>query len=309
MNLWISYTKLGAAQAIIGMNFVLAKCLMPYFPMTFLCFIRFAIGAVIMGVICYLKGLNPLLDDHGHRLKKGDGFILLSQAMCAGFLFNIFILAGLQYTEASTAGIISSTTPAAIAILSYFILKDKLSPRVIASIAMAVLGVMILSIGEGTQSAEWSNYYGEMLILIAVLPEALFTVIAKWYKKQLNCYVISFIVCAINAVLFLPLALGSLKGLHVTMTWNITGLLAIYGILGSSGFFILWYQGLQRAPASMAALFTSVMPVSATVLGVWFLKEAITAYDLIGILFVVVSIFFGSLSFKSFKSKTILFND
>ena len=87
------------------------------------------------------------------------------------------------------------------------------------------------------------------------------------------------------------------------MTWNITGLLAIYGILGSSGFFILWYQGLQRAPASMAALFTSVMPVSATVLGFWFLHEDITRYDLIGILFVLVSIFMAHSTSNRLKVK------
>lgn len=115
--------------------------------------------------------------------------------------------------------------------------------------------------------------------------------------------------CPMNLLLFLPLALASMK-YYVPMT-DLTQLvlLIIYGTVGSSGFFIFWYQGLEHAPASIAALFTAVMPVSACVLGAWFLNETMTLYDLGGIALVIISIMLGSFTFKNLRKKTILFND
>lgn len=309
MNLWLSYLKLTLAQAIIGLNFVMAKILMPYFPINLLCYLRFTLGALIMGALCYFHRLNPQLDDHGHHLKRADWMLLLVQGLCAGFLFNILVLAGLQYTQASTAGIISSTTPAAIAVMSYFILKEKLGFQRIFSIALAIVGVVVISIGQSGELPKENSYFGDFLVLLAVLPEALFTVIAKWYKKSINPYNIAFILCAMNSLMFLPLALSSLKTFSVPTEWSIWLLFVIYGTLGSAGFFLLWYQGLAKVPASLAGLFTAVMPISATILGYVILYEAVTWFDLLGITLVMISIVYGSLSFKAGKSKTILFND
>ena len=47
----------------------------------------------------------------------------------------------------------------------------------------------------------------------------------------------------------------------------------VYGILGGAVYFLCWYRGLEGVTASVAAIFTAVIPVSTVALGYLFLQE------------------------------------
>jgi drug/metabolite transporter (DMT)-like permease len=47
----------------------------------------------------------------------------------------------------------------------------------------------------------------------------------------------------------------------------------VYYGLGTVGAYLLWYQGVSKAPASTAGAFTGIQPVSAAVLSNLLLKE------------------------------------
>lgn len=304
-----SYCYLTVAQIIIGANIVTAKSLLVTIPIYVLLTLRFMIGSLILSVICYVKKENPLLDEKGNSLTARDWLVLFSQALCAGFLFNSFILSGLNYTSASTAGIISSITPAVIALLSYIILKEMLGVRHIVAILLAVLGLVVISATKQSNAVELHRWFGDFLVLCSVFPEALFTVIAKWYKKDISNYSMSLIINVFNVFLFLPIAIGSLKYLSPTISTMDIGLVLLYGILGGAVYFLCWYRGLEGVTASVAAIFTAVMPLSTVALGYLFLQEKLTIYDVIGGTLVILSIFIGSVSVKKLKFKNFLMND
>jgi len=309
MNLLKSYTYLTLAQINISVNIVLAKILMAVVPIYVLLALRFTIGTAMLALVCLIQQKNPLRDLHGVKLKGRDWAILFSQALCAGFLFNAFMLTGLNYTDATTAGIIASIVPAMIALLSYFILKEKLGPRRIIAICFAVFGLIMISVGKSGPELSGGSWLGEFLVLCAVFPEALFTVIAKWHEKPIDPFSMSLIVSFFNMILFIPVAIPSVKYISPAISIADISLLLIYGILGGTLFFILWYKGLQHTKASIAAMFTAVMPVSTMVLSTIFLGEHITRFDILGALMVILSIFFGSMSLKRLKFKAFLLND
>lgn len=303
-----SYIFLTLAQCCVGANIVIAKVLMPFIPIYVLLSFRFFIGTLILSGVCYFKKESPFRDNHNNKLVFFDGMVLFVKALCAGFLFNSFILSGLQYTEASTAGIISSITPAVIAFLSYALLKEKLGPRRIAAIVLAVLGLIVISMDKGHSSTSKLSWFGDLLVLFSVFPEALFTVIAKWYKKDVGSYSMALVINFFNLLLFIPIAISSIKYIHYPFQLSHVALAVLYGVLGGL-FFPFWYRGLKNTTASMAAMFTSIMPIAAAVLAFLVLGEKIGMNDIIGAVLVIASIFLGSLSFKRLKVKTLLLND
>lgn len=120
------------------------------------------------------------------HLAKRDILILFAQALCGMFfLFRIFLLEGLKYTTAMEGGMITSTAPAMLAILSVvFFLKEGLSTPVILGILLCVFfGIVLINIGDLLASQNpielSGNVIGNSLILMAVIGESFFSILRK----------------------------------------------------------------------------------------------------------------------------------
>ena len=83
--------------------------------------------------------------------------------------------------------------------------------------------------------------------------------------------------------MFLPFALYDLR--HVSLGDLGPGqwlAIAYYGVVVTVLAFLLWARGVARVPASAAAVFTGVLPVSAVTLSYLVLGEPIVASDVLG---------------------------
>jgi drug/metabolite transporter (DMT)-like permease len=197
-------------------------------------------------------------------LTTRDKLLLFFQAMCGGFLFNVLILYGMKTTSAVSAGIISSIIPIVIFILAAILLREKITFQKGLAIIVVMLGLLILN-SDMTSHAMEGALLGNCLVLLAVIPEALFTILSKSVGKKIS---------EMDAVILINLFL----------------------------FFLLWYRGLTKINANTAALFTGVMPISTAILACVFLNEPLKYTDMIGMLFVIAAIFIGCKSTLSLKS-------
>ena len=285
------------AQIVVGANITIVKSLVHSIPIFLLLEIRFLIGTFI------LLGLNTFYGQQVYLTAEGAPFdfkqwrLLFAQAACGGFLFNILIFTGLHYTTATAAGIITSTVPIFISLFAYLLLKEKLAKNKMTAIIIAVVGLTIMSVGKGqyhTDNAQMS-LFGNAIVLLAMLPEALFTIFAKMQNFQVKPLVLAFLANCFNTLLFMPFALALLWQYSLSdITASQWQLLVLYTLLGSVLFFTLSYKGLAKISASTAALFTSIMPISATACAFFFLHEAIHWFDLAGMACVIFSIVVGS---------------
>lgn len=226
-------------------------------------------------------------------LSSKDKLLLIFQAACGGFLFNVLILYGMKTTSATSAGIISSITPIMIFILAAVLLHEKINLQKSIAIVIIIIGLIILNTGK-TASAMEGALLGNCLVLLAVIPEALFTILSKSVGKKISEIEAVILVNLFNLILFLPFASMSIINFHLTnISVSVYGQLFIYGISGGIMFFLLWYRGLTKINANTAALFTGVMPVSTTVLAYLFLNEPIGSNEIIGMLLVIIAIVVG----------------
>lgn len=291
-----SILQLLLAQFAIGVNIVLARYLVPHFPIALLLELRFLLGSIMLWGLVKLNKQSILRNKIGMRLVFKDWWVLFLQALCGGYLFNIFLLHGLRYTDATMAGIICSTIPAIIALFSFFLLKEELSGGKILSIIIAVAGLIIISYStKHAMHFDNAHLWGGILILFAIIPEALFTILAKWHGSHMHAYVMALIINIFNALLFLPSALIALHNTRFIepniFQWS---LILLYALSGGVVFFVCWYRGLEHSTANTAALMTAAMPISTAFLAWLFLHETITLPMLIGMSCVMLSIVFGA---------------
>jgi len=269
MNL-ASYGSLALSMFIVGSYVALSKPLAAVFPVFLLGWLRFGIGGVAMVRWLRKPSTEPVLAGHTRLL-------IFLEAFIGSFLFTIFMVLGVSYSGAVAAGVIMSAIPAMIAVLSRVLLHETIRPQVLLAIACAVSGIALLAVAQpGAVEAAGSpdRWLGYALLSAAVLCEASYAVIGKKLTAVLSPKRISAMVNLWGFVLMLPAgAVAAWSFDFGAVSWPIWLLLVFYAVAASVWTVWLWMTGLRRVPASRAGVFSVMLPIGATCVGVLVLGE------------------------------------
>lgn len=296
---WSGYMNLALAQTVVGVNAVIGKYLAGEVPLFIFVCGRFFIGSIIL-LLAYKFSKESILtptyvNSIDNKLTRKEWIWLAAQALTGGLLFNLLFFGGLCFTTASSAGIISSTLPAMIAICAWIFLKESLSSRKIFAIILAIIGIFIISLdNEFSPSASKGHFLGDALILLAMFPEALFSIFGRLLGKRVQPLASAAIVTMICWLTTIPFGVYDL----VTQTDYSLSFWHIILILFSGASTVIFYyccnKGLAVVQAGISAVFGSLFPVSATVLAWLFLDERLGMYDFMGMVVILISIVVGA---------------
>ena len=129
-----AYLSLAASMSLVGSYVALSKPLVAVFPVLLLAWLRFGIGGLAMWRWLQ-KPTNELpLSSRTRRL-------LFLESFLGNFLFSICMLFGVALTTAVSAGVVMSSIPAVVAVLSRVFLKEQIGKRTAAGIACAAIGI------------------------------------------------------------------------------------------------------------------------------------------------------------------------
>jgi len=266
----LAYASLASSMVLVGSYVGLSKSLVAVFPVFLLAWLRFGIAAVAMA--------GWVRRPHAEqRLSRGDRKLLFFESFLGNFLFSICMLFGVQATSAVAAGVVMAGIPAAVALLSRFWLGEKLQPRVLAGIACAVAGIALLALARGSQpAAQQTPWWGYALLLGAVFCEACYVVIGKRLTAQVSPKRISALINLWGLVLVTPLGLWqAIRFDFAGVAASAWGLLLFYAVAASMVTVWLWMVGLRHVPAQQAGVFSVMLPLAATAVGVLWLGESL----------------------------------
>ena len=269
---WAAYACLAASMALVGSYVGLSKLLVAVLPVFLLAWLRFGIAAVAM--LHWVKrapGEAPL--------SRHDRWLLFWESFLGNFLFSICMLYGVMLSSAVAAGVAMAGIPAAVALLSWLFLRERITPRVGLAIACAASGIALLALAKSQgDDAGAVSPLGFALLLGAVLCEACYVVIGKRLTGNVSPRRISALINLWGLALVTPLGLWQALsfdfGAVPPATW---GLLVFYALAASMVTVWLWMKGLQQVPAPRAGVFSVLLPVSAAAIGVGVLGEPFTA--------------------------------
>jgi drug/metabolite transporter (DMT)-like permease len=266
-----AYLPLTGSMALVGLYVALSKPLVAALPVFVLAFLRFGIAAVAMLPFTRRAPAEAPLSFTEHRL-------LFVQSFFGNFLFSLCLLNGMAQTTATAAGVVLSTLPAVVAFLSWLVLHERLSRRVVAAIVLAVGGITLLQFAksEGAE-ATTSSWLGNLLILGAVFCEATYVIIGKRLAATRTPLRVSALINLWGLALITPFGLWQLQQVDLaTLSVPIWGLLVFYSIAASLVAVWLWMTGLKHIPANQAGVFTVALPITAAVVGVVAFGESFT---------------------------------
>ena len=272
-----AYASLALSMALVGSYVALSKPLVLVFPVFLLAWLRFGIGALAM-----LRWLRKPADEP--PLSARTRALLFLESFLGNFLFSICMLFGVSLTTAVAAGLVMSSIPAVVAVLSWVFLRERIGARSAGGIACAALGIGLFSLDKSgpADGGSAQSLLGNLLVFAAVVCEASYVVIGKRLTEGLGPKRISALINLWGLALVTPMGVwAALRFDFSAVAAPVWVLLVFYGLAASVWTVWLWMSGLKRVPASQAGVFTVMLPISAALIGVLFMGERLSGLQLL----------------------------
>jgi drug/metabolite transporter (DMT)-like permease len=278
-----------SAQVMIGINIVFSKYVLLSIPVMFMLAIRFTLATVILLPLHWLTPAKKYsISHHFSKLSRRDWLFICGQGLSAGILFNFLMMLGLHYTDANMAGIITSVLPSIIAVMSWIILRERISSKQMSCILLASAGLVVIAFDKLTGVKTSHSFLGDSIVFLSLLPEAAYYVLCKMHSNSLPVFLVSSFLNGVNAIILLIcLLFVPWTGLSINfLDWFI---LTILG-LSSGLFYVFWYFGSKRVDGVMASISTAVMPVATVIIAWIVLGEHLSIWQFAGMGMVILSI-------------------
>ncbi|HZZ14254.1 MAG TPA: DMT family transporter [Paraburkholderia sp.] len=281
-----------SSMLLVGSNVGIGKSIVAYVPVPLFALLRFVIAMAVLWPTLRVVKLR--------RVKRDEWVNLFLQALFGTFGFTLLMLNGVQRTSAVAAGVITSTIPAVVALLSWLILKERPNGRALASIALAIAGVVVINLAHADPDAGGeTSFAGNLMVLGAVCCESLYIILSRRLTQTLAPIDICAYTHLFGLLLMLPLGATALLDFNYrAVPPGIWTLVLWYGLSASIFSFWLWMKGIRHVPGSLAGVFSAVLPVAAALYGIVFLGERPTLAHGIALACVVAGIGLASLKVK-----------
>ncbi|MFJ7031915.1 DMT family transporter [Bacillus cereus] len=277
---------LSLAASIWGGMYVVSKYVLDFIPPLTLVWLRFIIAFVV------LYGILKLAEKKQKKkvtIRKKD-WLLFAWIGFIGYFISItcqFI--GTKLSDAHTGSLVTSATPAFMAIFAALILKEKLTAHRLLSTIIATIGVIIV-IGWDIEIG--SYFIGTIILVGAAITWALLSIYVKIASIQFSSLVITTYAIFFSLFFITPFMIWELQtsSIGTVNTYVILGVLYL-GIVSTAGAFFLWNKGLELMDASIGSLFFFFQPIVGSLLGWLLLNETLNSNFFIGGILIICSVF------------------
>ncbi len=281
---------LSLASAIWGGMYVASDALMRTVPPLVVLELREAISSAVLLPIAFKEG--GIL-----RIKRAElpGFIAAGTIGFAGSVgFQFF---GTDLAGAALGSLVTASSPVLIAILGAVVLKEQVPIRRWASIALALVGMMVV---VGTPSPGKNVRSGVLLLLVAALAWSIYTIISTKLLERHSALTVVSVACSVGALTSLPFAAVSFANSSHPLPLTTSGWLevAYISVVGMAFAFFLWIWGFNHVAASRGGVMLLVQPLVGVFLGVLLLGERISSGTVIGGTLVCLGVTFAVISSK-----------
>lgn len=266
-------------------NFIVGRAFHADIPPVALAFWRW-IGAALLITAPAMRHLRldmPVL------LAEWRILLLLSLAGVA--TFNTLVYSGLQYTQAINAFLLQSLMPVLIVLLSFLLFRERVMARQVWGILISLWGaVTIVARGDWRVIAQFSFNRGDLLVFIAVVSYAVYSVMLR---KRPRVHAFSLIAVTFwgGALMILPFYLWetlTVRALHPDLrSLAAIGYVALFPSILS---YLCYNRGVELIGANRAGLFIHLMPVFGSIMAILFLGEAFLWFHAVGMVLIAAGI-------------------
>ncbi|MGD8191971.1 DMT family transporter [Brevibacillus ginsengisoli] len=253
---------LSLAAAIWGGVYVVSKVVLEVIPPFTLLEIRFAIALLVLGSIVIIQ--KSYVPRHDLPSMMGIGFVGITLSIGAQFL-------GTKFSSAHMGALITSASPAFIVLFAVWMLRERLQLFQLLGMICATIGVIVV-VGVPDHEAVSTSFLGNLILLVAAVTWALYTVMSKRATSIYSSVVVTTYAALFGLIFTFPVMLWELSVTPVNWSfgWNIWAGIMYLGIVSTAGAFYLWNKGFELMSAGSGAAFFFIQPIVGSFFG-WLL--------------------------------------
>jgi drug/metabolite transporter (DMT)-like permease len=272
------YSEALFAVIVWGASFIATKVALQDISPNTVVWLRFLMGVLILGIVVVLRKQFTLPD------KKEWGYFALLGFL--GITFHQWLQSNaLQTSEAGTTAWIVSTTPVFMALLGWFLLRERLEWMKSLGILLAFIGVLVV-VSEGDFASISVGRFGapgDVLILISAVNWAVFSALSRRGLKAHPASLMMFYIMLVGW-LFTSVLFFTTGGAAEIPSLRFNGWMAVgfLGIFCSGLAYIAWYDALKALTTAQTGVFLYIEPLVAVVVAFFILGEEITLASLLG---------------------------
>jgi drug/metabolite transporter (DMT)-like permease len=222
---------------------------------------RLLVGTLVLGLLqAGRRWVRPTRREWALLLACGVGWF---------GVYNVALNAAERHLDAGTTAMLVNVGPLLIAVLAGLLLGEGFPRRLVAGLAVAFAGVLV--IGVATRSAR-ADLAGVLLCLLAALTYAIGVVAQKPVLRRLPPLQVTLTACGVGALCCLPWA-GQLAGeLGRAPVGAVLGTVYL-GAVPTALAFSTWAYALSRLDAGRLGISTYLVPPLVVLLGWGLLGE------------------------------------
>ena len=248
---------------------------------------RVGLATLILAPLAWFKARNEIAALSRRELKL---------AVVSGFFLAMHFatwISSLDYTSVANSVVLVNTNPLWVGLLTPFIVKERVKRATVVSIIISVIGGSI--IGYGDFATGGKALLGDALALIGSICAAIYLLLGRNLRRKLSLLPYIFI-CYGSAALILwiiVLCLGlPLSGFSRTTVFALWGMALISQLTGHTSYnwALKWFS------AGLIAVSLLGEPIGATILAYFIFNEGLTAYKIIGGIFILAAIYIAASS-------------
>lgn len=238
-----------------GASHIIAKGVMPEFltPSVFILFR--VVGAVLLFWTVKVIFVRE-------RIEKADFMRLAACGMFGVAVNQMCFFHGLSLSSSINAGIIMTVNPIIVVVLSFFILKEKVSVQKSLGILIGAIGAILLTLTAGTGSGD--SVFGDILLFINAASYGLYLVLVKpLMQKYSPITVITYIFTfGLLYILLYPPTLSEFFSIDYSLLTQAAIFKIIYIIIGVTFLaYLLTVYALKDLSPSVSSSYIYLQPV------------------------------------------------
>ncbi len=280
-----AYVAAFIVAIIYGMNYTIAKDVMPTYIKPFGFIVLRVLGATIL---FWILGLFITKQ----KVEKSDFFRIFLAALFGVCLNMLAFFKGLSMTSPISASVIMVTSPIIVLLLSAIILKESITLIKVLGILIGLVGAIILirygqSIIPGDQP-----FYGNLLILVNATSYGLYLIIIKKLTKKYDSVTLIKWLYLFGLILVIPFGFSEVQEIQwqyipTTIYFNIA-----FVILFTTFFAYLFnlYALTQLKPTTLSA-FIYLQPLIASAYALSAQKDSLNAVKIIAAFLIFTGVY------------------
>ena len=290
-----------SANLIYGVNYVIAKGIMPDYVDAFGLTVMRVLGALLLfWIVSSIIGTE--------KIEKKDFTRLILGGIFGVAINQMLFLKGLSYSTPISSAIIMTINPLMVLIIAAIILKEPITSIKIAGILIGGGGAIFLILSSGNISLQSAEFKGNLMMFGNATSYALYLVIIKPLMSKYKPVTVIKWVFLFGSLLVVPMGISELKDVQwQTLPTNI--ILSIgFVVIGTTFFaYLLNIIGLKSLKPSTVSVYIYSQPVIATIVSVILNRDTITITGVVSTILVFTGVYLVSVPVENYKKRFPLF--